>query len=508
MNTSANTFFGKSKLFLGITLAVLFLLGLAYRLYDLADPPLDFHSTRQMRSALIARGMYYQWVEDAPEWEKEQAIQQWKDHQIIEPPIFETITAWTYRIVGGEHLWIARIYAALFWLVGGFALYSLARDMTSVDGGIIAAAFYLFLPFGVVASRSFQPDPLMVAWIIIGWYTFYRWYQTPTWKNTLIAGVCAGIALFVKNLAIFFLLPPMAVMIFFQPGIKKAIRDRQVWVIAILSALPVLAYTLYGIWVLNLSGQFEGRFFPELLKDPAHYIKWFYEMEKVTSFPAIFMGLLGTFIFPRKEQRGFVLALWVGYVIYGLLFPYHFLTHSYYHLPLVPLVGLTLAPLAAPVFRWIRDLNPGVVLQIFIVGVLLFGAGYQFWQVRLALADDYRHEPAYWEMVGEAVGHDKQVVALSQDYSQRIAYYGRVSALNWPGVGQFNYRELRGGKPVEFPEWFAEYTAGKDFFLVTRLKELDRQPELKDALYTGYPIYDQGEGYIIFDLKNPLTPNP
>jgi hypothetical protein len=102
------------------------------------------------------------------------------------------------------------------------------------------------------------------------------------------------------------------------------------------------------------------------------------------------------------------------------------------------------------------------------------------------------------------VGHKTKVVALSQDYSNRIAYYGWVDALNWPGVGHFNYRELRGGKPVEFDEWFAEYSAGMDYFLVTRIKELDRQPELKDALYNGYTIYAEGDGYIVFDLKDPL----
>ena len=41
--------------------AVLLILaaGLALRLFDLTDQPLDFHPTRQLRSAIIERGMYY-----------------------------------------------------------------------------------------------------------------------------------------------------------------------------------------------------------------------------------------------------------------------------------------------------------------------------------------------------------------------------------------------------------------------------------------------------------------
>ena len=54
------------KRILKITAVVLLLaLGLGLRLYDLTDQPLDFHPTRQLRGALIARSMYYQMLPDA-----------------------------------------------------------------------------------------------------------------------------------------------------------------------------------------------------------------------------------------------------------------------------------------------------------------------------------------------------------------------------------------------------------------------------------------------------------
>jgi hypothetical protein len=273
-----------------------------------------------------------------------------------------------------------------------------------------------------------------------------------------------------------------------------------------LSALPLVIFTLYGLWVLELGEQFGGRFFPDLLKDPSHYIKWFNEVLKIMAFPWLLGGLLGMFAFRKADQRAFVIALWFGYGLYGLLFPYHFLTHSYYHLPLIPVVGLSLASISEYVFQGIRNLKPGLLHTLVILGIVAFGIFIQLWNTRILLSEDFRHEPAYWREVGETVGYDTNVVALSQDYSNRIAYYGWINALNWPGVGHFNYRELRGGKPVEFDEWFAEYSEGKDFFLITRLKELDRQPELKDALYEGYEIFAEGPGYIVFDLKKPITP--
>ncbi len=43
-----------------IALVLILMAGFAIRLYDLTDLPLDFSPTRQLFSALKARGLYYQ----------------------------------------------------------------------------------------------------------------------------------------------------------------------------------------------------------------------------------------------------------------------------------------------------------------------------------------------------------------------------------------------------------------------------------------------------------------
>ena len=42
------------------------------------------------------------------------------------------------------------------------------------------------------------------------------------------------------------------------------------------------------------------------------------------------------------------------------------------------------------------------------------------------------------------------------------------------------------------------------YFLVTDFEEFNRQPELKERLFSSYPLYSEGDGYLIFDLKNPM----
>jgi hypothetical protein len=48
---------------------------------------------------------------------------------------------------------------------------------------------------------------------------------------------------------------------------------------------------------------------------------------------------------------------------------------------------------------------------------------------------------------------------------------------------------------------FAEAVGGRELFLITDFNEFNRQPEVKEILQETYPIFDQGEGYLIYDLR-------
>ena len=170
---STRSFFAP-RWFLIATLVVLFGLGLAIRLYDLTNLPLDFHPTRQLLSALKARGMYYQTAPNVPDWQRQMALQQWRTRAEVEPEVVEHLVAFTYQFTG-EQLWVARIYSSLFWTIGGIFLFFLIRDLISTDGAVIATAYYLFFPDAIIAIRAFHPDPLLVLLIIAFWWAFHFW---------------------------------------------------------------------------------------------------------------------------------------------------------------------------------------------------------------------------------------------------------------------------------------------------------------------------------------------
>jgi hypothetical protein len=73
--------------------------------------------------------------------------------------------------------------------------------------------------------------------------------------------------------------------------------------------------------------------------------------------------------------------------------------------------------------------------------------------------------------------------------------------------GDFNYRALA-GQEFDMDSLFNETTEGKDYFVVTIMDELDRQPALKSLLEKNCAVFDKGGGYIIYDLKNPPAAKP
>jgi len=504
---TSDSFFGRSRTFLGVLLFVLYSLGMGIRLYDLTDPPLDFHPTRQLRSAIIARSIYYSTLPTAETWQRERAQEQMHGYGLIEPPVFENLVALAYRVIGSDPVWVARIYATLFWIVGGIALYLMTSAMTSPDGGILALAYYLFVPFSVIASRSFQPDPLMVMMIVLALWAYYRWYQRQSWGNAILAGILGGLALFIKAVAVYPIFFALAAYVLFGVGFRNAIRSSQVWVIGLLTILPVLVYHFYGIFILgSLESQFEGRFFPEMWRDPGFYIRWFNEVSRSLGYAGIVAGLFGALMFNRPVLRAFGVGLWIGYFLYGMSFPYHILTHSYYHLPLIPIIAITIAPIGALIFRQFNALKPVWLTRLVVTGILFGGILIKVWDARILLVQqDFHNEPAYWREIGDILGHDSSVVALAHDYGNRLAYWGWITPRVWLPSGHLeNYRTLRGGAPIEVQKWFADLTGNKDYFLVTLIGQLKKQPELNEILYDNYAISAEGDGYIIFDLHKPL----
>lgn len=501
MNNMLSPFFYSRRIQVLTLLAILYL-GFFTRMVDLTDLPLEFHSTRQLLSALKARGMYYQTLKDAPAEQRSFAVQQWQFRASVEPEIFERLVAFTYRFMG-EQVWVARVYSSLFWMIGAYFLYLFARGLTSEDGALVATAFYVFLPYAMTASRSFQPDPLMVMLILVFLWAVQRWSQSSLsgkagWVFAMLAGLFGGLAIFVKFVAAFFVIGGGIGALLRRGSIVDAFKQPQVYFMGFLGILPGAAYVIYGVFVAGYLGQqFEGRFIPSLLISPSYYLGWVSMLNMVFGGVVFALSLLGLFFASRDALR-FLIPLWLGYGLFGLYFNYHISSHDYYSLPLIPIAALTFGLLAAKLLELLAETTQTRLTRFAAFLILILGLFMSLWQVRAQwMSVDYRPEAQMWAEIRQKLG-DKTFVGLTQDYGARLAYWGWISGLNWPQAGDINYRLERGGK-FDFNKTFSELTYGKDFFLVTDFDQLKRQPLLMEKLQS-YSIVFEGNGYIIYGL--------
>ena len=497
----SQSFFFSARPIRVAALIILFSVALAIRLYDLTDLPLDIHPTRQLLSAIKARALYFQTQPDGISTEHlEMGIRQAKLKAQVEPVIYERLVAFTYRFIG-EEVWIARIYSSLFWLIGGLFLFLLVRDLLSLDAAVFSTAYYLFFPYAIIASRSFQPDPLMVTFIIMFWWAFARWMQSHTWTNAILAGLLGGFAIFIKFSAVFFVIGAALGLSLCRYTLRDLLRNSQVWLIAVLGVLPGMLYLIYGLFIEGgLGNNFSGRFIPSLLISPQNYIQWMTKVDITTGGIFVMLALLGFFLTTDKRLRSFMIGLWAAYLVYSMFFDYHVATHDYYHLPLLPIVAVSLSPLGGWLFARLSESTTQGWQRTAAYAILMLGLVMVVWNVRNQMkAVDYRSDAAMWAEIGTKAD-SLRIVALTQDYGSRLQYWGWQIANTWPSLGEMSHSELRGGTIDSFDQMFKDFTAKRDLFLVTDFDEFKAQAQLRERL-SSYPVFAQGDGYIMYRLR-------
>jgi len=507
---SDNTiFFFKSSPWLAWAIFLILVAGaIAVRMIDVSDLPLDYNPTRQLHSFIMARGYFYQMdtpaTRELPPHIRQFGITSGEAEPVIEPPLFEYLSAVIYAILGGENILVPRYLSILFWVVGALPLFLIAKRMMNTSAALAAAAVYLYLPFGVIASRAFQPDPLMVTAILWALYCQLRWHEQDNWKTALAAGLTTGFAVLVKAPAVFFVGLPLAALVL-SKGLKPALTNKRVYVMALLALLPAVLYN----WLSATSGGnadsiFGGRFFPALYSRPAWYADWLAMIKYAVGNHFLIAGLLGALLVKKKAFRWFLLSMWLGYVLYGFIFAYHIYTHDYYQLPLIPVVALGVGVVFSLLYRQIAAMKPNFFIKMAIILLLIASVALSVRTSRgLLVRADYRHEEAYWRDMGSKFDQNTRVIALTHDYGYRLGFWGFHRPSLWPSQGDLTANTLMGIEYPDFADWFDAQTKGQDYFLVTLLNDFASQPALYDHLFAHYP-YESGDGYYLFDLNNPL----
>jgi len=521
-------------------IALLLVAALIVRL-PLTDAALfEFAPMRQFYSALTARAIYFDLAPTGVSDARRAVVDDYmRTATRLEPPVIETVAALAYTLVGREDLRIPIALSWAYWLAGGVSVYAIARTLANdgqrtrrADGmfpASIALVVYLFLPYTITATRTFQPDAPALMFMLASIYLLLRHDDTPSRGRFIAAALCGMAALFIRLMTGFFLYPVFGLLMWRKYGLRRALMQPQTWLFIAISATPTVIYYVGTVFAtLAGRGRLDTNFAPSLFAQASFWEAWGRLL--TTAFPAgLLIAAAAGVLLWRGRGRWIVAGLWIGYALYGAIFNFHISTHPYYQTLFVPAVALGAAGVAARLARYLphpptpspyqrggdrqvgasalhieRGLG-GEVTRLALVSALTFALVTVF-PFSAVFPSEPDMIPVY-QAAGRAADHSLRTIAMTDNWATPLRYYGEVAGQYFPTRYEIDmYKPLgdAGIPELTAADRIAQLAArmnGVDFFIVTDLRELDNQPDLRAHLEQSYPIVAAGAGYVVYDLR-------
>jgi hypothetical protein len=462
---------------------------------------------REYNSAIFARAFYFEGDEDVELWRRNNALATRDQFPLLEPPLTEYLVSLIYRIMDQEELWYARYLTGLFWLIGGIFLFKTVRILTTIDAALFALGYYLFTPWGIIISRSFQPDSLMMMMFLISLYSIVLYFERISWRNLLLAGTLAGLTLLLRPLVLFSLFGAFIALSISKHGMSRRLFSPQTIIFMFLSIVSPLAFYGYEIYITgSLQGQADLSFRPYLLTRWAFWTGWFDNTLQVVGPTFLLLAILGYILLRRETSRYLVAGLVVGYFIFGLFFTYHIHTHPYYQIQIFPLVSICMAPILVEIASSVKK-NAGNYWWFSLSTILLI-AIYSSWQdVRSTLYTPVFEDPSLAGKIGEEVSHSPHTVFVAYHYGMPLEYYGEFGGAPWPVRIDDHFYRRPDAKEESVQERLEGLGFIPEYFIITNFDLFHRHhQDLQAYLEENCKLLVQTDQYLIYDsCQNPSS---
>jgi hypothetical protein len=485
--------------------AVVLATALAIRMHEIDQPLVTFRAIRHYRSAIIARDFYYHATSGISDKMRRVADANLAIQQAGEPPLMEGLACVTYLLLGHENVAFPRTYAALAWVLGAIPLYFLALRVGSPRGGLIACALFLFLPYGIVASRNFQPDALMTLASLCALLALLRDHERATTERYLAAVGLVGLAMLIKPMSIF-LTVPVLIGLHLSRGNKPRFQAGELIITIALCFIPAGLYygytALYGNFVRD---QMHMRFVPHLVLTSFFWFGLLTQIRRVFTWPLFVLGLIGTVLAPRLNGRVLLAWLWIGYAAFAFAFTYHMPTHDYYHWPYIAAVSLGVAGLVSRLEQALAARVPTRLFTVLAVAtsVLIAVLGTRAAWPRLHVPGA-EEELARYREIGQLADHDTRVLFLDPEYGYPLMYHSEVAGDTWPNQDDLAAEALGGAATIDARARFARDYNGfrPNYFVITDLGSLEGQPDLQSLLAERAVVLRQTPEYRVYKFRN------
>lgn len=472
-------------------LAVIILGAFLVRLYKFERPVADWHSWRQVDTSSVSRNFIkYGFDVLHPKFDDlskgVSLIDNPKGYRFVEFPIYNLAQAGLFKFIG--HFTIeewGRLITIFSQLISIVFLYLIVKKYLGVRAGVIASAFFAFIPYNIYFGRTLLPDSSMVTALLGGTYFFDLWMENYENKKKNLVFFSLSLifmmaAFLLKPYAIFFSLPIIYLAIN-KFGIRF-LKKWKLWLFLILSLLPFVLWRLWmqqfpeGIpqssWLYNGSNiRFKGAFFQWLFADRISQL--------ILGFFGLPFFILGILTRAKKEKLFFYL-----FIISSLLFMFVIATgnvqHDYYQILIIPTIAIFFAKGLNFVIERSGDIFNRYVSAIVILVCLLAMFAFSWYKVR-----NY-YDLQHVAVLNAGAAADR----FLPKNAKVVAPYGGDTTLL--------YYVNRMGWPV-FDRPLTEFIKDGAGYMVFANPQ---GPELNFTKY--FPVVDKGKDFIIFDLTHPL----
>ena len=245
ISQSQTSIFEQHPSWLKFCIVLIFLLAALIRYDEIKAPGhlLD----REYTSAILARAFYFMSEDQLEDWRRDIAITTMSQQPVLEPPLVEYLVSLIYRVMGREEIYYARYLTGAFCLIGGIFMYRLTKKLLSTEAALFATLYYLFVPMGVIISRSFQPDSLMMMLFLASLYLLVNYFENGAKKNLLQASAVTAITFLFRPLVLFAIFFAFLALSLQNKGSWTKIFDWSLVIFSGVSLLPAVIYYGYGI---------------------------------------------------------------------------------------------------------------------------------------------------------------------------------------------------------------------------------------------------------------------
>ena len=269
-----------------IFLTIVILLGFIVRLYKISNPLADWHSWRQADTASVSKTFFEQGINLLyPRYQDVSSIQTGylnpRGYRFVEFPIFNLLHVTFHKLAGKFAFDLSgRLISVFSAMVSSFFLFLIGRRFLGKWGGLMAAFFFLFIPYNIYFSRVVLPEPLGTTFAIIGVWGFIRFIDYEKKLGLYLSAVFFALAALIKPFTLFYCVP-LIYLLFQKYKFKQVFKNPKI-LIPLLIFADIVLIPLFA-WRTWMNQHLEG----------IPFFAWAFNGDKIRFRPAYWYWIYG-----------------------------------------------------------------------------------------------------------------------------------------------------------------------------------------------------------------------